>query len=429
MDAREIKFLEMEKEVNRRGGDGEAVAEAYRELYACHDIRICEWLAGQFDPDIGGFYYSKSGRDNEYIEYKGKQYKTGPDIESTYQALSLLKNTGMISKFSDIPSWMAEKIKNFTCSLQDPDDGYIYHPQWKNQIADARRGRDLMWSNGIAAGLGFKMPYPTANERLKAAAANPDKREEMLSNMPEHLRSEAAFIKYLENMGWDEESGFGAYSAGNTLAAQAGMIGAAGLHEVGCKFLDSIQDKESGLWGGKNKSLYMAVNAILKITAFYGARAIPNAEKVAMASMDAITTSERNNTVCYQYNAWFSVCNVKANLKKAGGEENEALIRRIDEEMLRCAPECVMATRRKAEPFRCEDGSYSYYWDKTCPVSQGAPVAFDNCKEGDINATNINGHGTLMYSLDALGLRSFAPDLFGAQGYERFVSALRMPSK
>jgi hypothetical protein len=88
-----------------------------------------------------------------------------------------------------------------------------------------------------------------------------------------------------------------------------------------------------------------------------------------------------------------------------------------------------MATRRKAEPFRCEDGSYSYFWDKTCPVSQGAPVAFDNCKEGDINATNINGHGTLMYSLDALGLRSFAPDLFGAEGYERFLSALKTPTK
>ena len=31
MENRELKFLEMEKEVNRRGGDGAAVVEAYRE--------------------------------------------------------------------------------------------------------------------------------------------------------------------------------------------------------------------------------------------------------------------------------------------------------------------------------------------------------------------------------------------------------------
>ena len=426
MDAREIKFLEMEKEVNSRGGDGAAVVEAYKELYAFHDARMCEWLAKLFDPDIGGFYYSNSGRDNEYIEHKGTRYKTGPDIESTYQALSLMKNSGMISKFSDIPQWMAEKIKNFTCSLQDPDDGYIYHPQWKNQIADARRGRDLMWSNGLAKGLGFNMPYPTANERLKAGAESPDKRAEMLANMPEHLRSEAAFKKYLEGMDWNAPTGLAAYGAGNALAAQSAMIFAAGLHEIGCQFLDSIQDKEPGIWGVQKG--YAAVNAILKIVAFYGSRPIPNAEKVAMASMDAITTNERNNTVCYQYNTWFAISVIRGNLLKAGGEENLKTVERLDAEMLKRAPEGIRATTRKAAPFRCEDGSYSYFWDRTCETSQGAPVALP-IKEGDINATTINGQGTLNYSLDALCLRGVAPTLFGNEEYERFLSALRAPTK
>jgi len=423
MSIKEIMFKEIEREVKRRGGDGEAVAEAYGELYAAHDIRMCEWLARLFDPEIGGFYYSNSGRDNEYIELNGNRYATGPDIESTYQALSLMKNAGMIEKFSDIPARMAEKIRDFTCSLLDPDDGYIYHPQWKNKIADARRGRDLMWANGIASGLGFTMPYPTAYERLSTGAANPEKREEMLKNMPEHLRSEAAFLRYLEKMDWDAETGLGAYGAGNTLAAQASMIAAAGLHEVGCRFLDSIQNKETGIWGRQGG--YAAVNAILKITAFYGSRAIPNAEKVAMASMDAITSKERNNTVCYQYNTWFAISNVKNNLLKAGGEENEKTVQRIDAELLRRAPEGIRATTEKSKPFRCGDGSYSYFWDKTCPTSQSAPVAPDGVKEGDINASTINGQGTLNYSLEALSLRSFAPPLFGKEGYERFLSALK----
>ena len=426
MEERKLDFSAMEKEVNARGGDGEAVVSAYRELYEFHDARMCEWLAKLFDPDIGGFYYSNSGRDNEYIEHKGETYKTGPDVESTYQAISLMKNSGLISKFSDIPDWMAKKIGEFVCSLEDPDDGYIYHPQWKNKVGNARRGRDLMWANGLAKGLGFTLPYPTANERLKAGAANPDKRAEMLSNMPEHLRSEAAFKKYLEAMPWNAPEGLAAYGAGNELAAQAGIISAAGLHEVGCQFLDSIQNKETGIWGVQGG--YAAVNAILKIVAYYGSRPIPNAEKVAMAAMDAITTNERNNTVCYQYNTWFAISVVRANLLRAGGEENLATVKRLDAEMLRRAPEGIRATTKKAAPFRCEDGSYSYFWDRTCETSQGAPVALP-IKEGDINATTINGQGTLNYSLDALCLREFAPTLFGNAEYERFLSALRMPTK
>lgn len=430
MSERDAKFLELEREVNRRGGDGEAVVEAYRELYDFHDIRMCEWLARLFNPDIGGFYFSNSARDTEYVEYNGKPCKTGPDIESTHQAVRVLTSTGMISKPLDLPAWMVEKIKDFTCSLQDPDDGYIYHPQWQKRIGPSRRGRDLMWANDLASKFGFKMPYPTATERLRAAAANPDKREEMLSNAPEHLRSEAAFKKYLESLDWDDETGWGAYAAGNNLAAQADMIVAAGLREVGCQFLDSIQNKETGLWG-KGTSLYMAVNAILKITAFYGRRPIPNAEKVAMASMDAITTTEVNDTVCYQYNTWFSVCNIRGNLKRAGGEENEAVLRRIDAEMLRRAPECIRATTRKAAPFKCEDGSYDYSLvppASSCHTSQGAPVSL-SIREGNINATLINGPETLGFSLGAMELRPFAPVLFGKEGYDRFLAALPKPTK
>jgi hypothetical protein len=244
--------------------------------------------------------------------------------------------------------------------------------------------------------------------------------------MPEHLRSEAAFKKYLEAMPWNAPEGLAAYGAGNTLAAQAGMISAAGLHEIGCQFLDSIQDKETGIWGVQKG--YAAVNAILKIVAYYGSRPIPNAEKVAMAAMDAITTNERNNTVCYQYNTWFAISVIRANLLRAGGDEDLKTVERLDAEMLRRAPEGIRATTKKAAPFRCEDGSYSYFWDRTCETSQGAPVALP-IKEGDINATTINGQGTLNYSLDALCLRDVAPKLFGDKEYERFLSALRMPTK
>jgi len=430
MDKREAAWLAIEKEINSRGGDGAAIAEAYKNFYAFHDIRICSWLARLFDPDIGGFYYSNSGRDSEYVEWEGKRCYTKPDIESTYQAISFMKLTGIIKEYTDIPAWMIEKIKNFTCSLQDPEDGYIYHPQWGKNIHNARRGRDLSWSRGLSEIYNFKLPYPTALERLQANRNNTDesKKNELESVIPEHLRSKEAFVKYMEAMDWDAETGLGAYGAGNTLCSQGEMIRAAGLSDVMCDFLDSIQNKETGIWG---KQLgYPAVNAFLKILTAYGSakRAVPNAEKVAMASMDAITLPDRNNTVCYQFNAWWSVGIIRGNIKQHGGSEGEEIIKRIDAEMLRRAPECILTTIEKIKPFKCEDGSYSYFYDTTCPTSQAAIVA-KMIKEGDINATHINCYGVMTRSLEALQLHTIAPKIFENGGYEEFMSALRTPSK
>ena len=428
MDTREAKFLEIEKNINERGGDGEAVAEAYREYYAFHEPRMLAWMAKLFDPDIGGFYYSNSGRDNDEIEWDGKKYKTGPDVESTIDAIGILTNTGIIGSAKELPDWMKEKMVKFVCSLQDPEDGYIYHPQWGKTVALSRRGRDLNWAISMQNHLDFKLPYPTALERMKEGVKDEKKREEALKTMPEHLQSKEAFIKYLEGLDWYGEKGIAAYGAANYLAAQAAMIHAAGLYDVCADFLDSIQDKETGIWGVQKG--YSAVNAILKVVAFYdyGKRAIPNAEKVAMLSMDAITYPERNNTVCYQYNTWLSINFVKANLRKTGHPDADKIIARIDAEMLRRAPECLRATVEKIKPFKCEDASYSYYWDMTCPVSQGAPVA--NCvKEGDLNATLINGHGMLGHTVSVLGLSGLVPTLFKPEDYNIFLSALPTPKK
>ena len=431
MDARELKFLEMEKEVNARGGDGAAVVEAYKELYDFHEIRLCTWLAKLFDPDIGGFYYSNSGRDNEYVEWDGHRGRTYPDMESTHQAITMMRASGMIDTYEDIPAWMREKIMNFTCSLMSEEDGYIYHPQWGKKIGNARLGRDLIAAVGTADVLKFKLPYPTATERIKAAAAAPKTEGESKVNtapsLPEHLKSKEAFLKHLEGLGWEDAKGLAAYGAGNDLASQAGLIKAAGLSDVMCDFLDSIQH-EDGLWGVQRG--YAAINAFFKIGVAYGSagRVIPNVERVASAGMDIMVADEINRTVCYQFNAWWTMMICLGNLSKYAGEEGEAAVARVKAEMLRRAPECIRATTRKIAPFKCDDGSYSYFYDTTCPVSQGALVA-NMVKEGDINASTINSQGVLNRSLDALGLSKFAPRIFGKEGHDAFFGALRTPTK
>ena len=429
MDARELKFLEMEKEVNRRGGDGAAVVDAYRELYAFHELGLCTWLAKLFDPDIGGFYYSNSGRDNEWVEWEGKRVYTRPDMESTHQAIALAKQVGMVNGYDDFPAWMREKVKNFTCSLMSEEDGYIYHPQWGKNISNARLGRDLIAAEGVADVFKFKLPYPTATERIKAAAAQAGgaKAENKAPSLPDHLKSKEAFLKYLESLPWEEPTGMAAYGAGNNLASQAGLIKAAGLADVMCDFLDSIQH-EDGLWGTQRG--YAAINAFFKIGVAYGyaGRVISNAERIASAGMDIMVADELNRTVCYQFNAWWTMLLCKGSLKKYAGEEGEAAAARVDAEMLRRAPECIRATTRKIRPFKCEDKSYSYFYDTTCPTSQSAIVA-NMVKEGDVNASTINSNGVLARSLDALGLSALAPKLYGAEGREAFLSALPKPTK
>jgi hypothetical protein len=350
-------------------------------------------------------------------------------MESTHQAITLMRGSGMIQNYEDIPEWMREKIKEFTCSLQSDEDGYIYHPQWGKAIGNERLGRDLIAAVGTADVLKFDLPYPTATERIKAAAstAGNAKKETAAPSLPNHLKSKEAFLKHLENLGWDDPTGMAAYSAGNALAAQINLIKAAGLADVMCDFLDSIQHKDTGLWGVQGG--YAAINAFFKIGAAYGpaGRVMPNVEKVADSCMNIMVADELNKTVCYQFNAWWSM-NICIGQLKAGGAENEKAIARVKAEMLRRAPECIRATTRKITPFKCEDGSYSYFYNTTCPISQGAIVA-QMIKEGDVNATIINSSGVLNRSLDVLGLSKFAPKIYGKEGHDAFFDALRRPTK
>ena len=42
---------------------GKKTAEAVESFYAIYTDRIYEWLAGLWDQEVGGFYYSNSARD------------------------------------------------------------------------------------------------------------------------------------------------------------------------------------------------------------------------------------------------------------------------------------------------------------------------------------------------------------------------------
>ena len=163
----EEKWQALESEVTRRGGDGAEFVKAMQEHHAIYKDTIYLWLAGLYDKEIGGFYYSNSGRENEPFL---------PDIESTNQATNFMLSSGLINEPEDLPIAMREQMTKFCQSLISPIDGYIYHPQWDYNdpnwiMKDSRMGRDMTWAVDMARKFKFKYPYPTANERLKASAA------------------------------------------------------------------------------------------------------------------------------------------------------------------------------------------------------------------------------------------------------------------
>ena len=403
--------------IKERGAQESGLYEAIKNYYTLYEDDLLIWLAGLYDKNIGGFYYSNSAKQNEKVEFKGEKYDLLPDIESTHQAMCLLISTGVFKSHSDLPEKMKESIRHFATSLLDKENGFFYHPQWGKEMTDARqprRGRDLMWAGMIAKNLGFKYPYPTANERI----AKEDKSESV--EIPDYLKSEEAFRKYLDSFNWTTDS----YYAGNALAAQVSIIVAAGLEDVAADYLASIQDKKLGLWGEQRG--YMAINTYLKISCLYDAmkRPIPNVKKAVISVLDCSTTDEVADTVCFPYNVWYSLCNISRNLIAHGGDIGKKEAAELSSQVLQNATRAVIASREKVSTFKKGDASFSYMVHRTSPGSQGMPVAFDNTNEGDINASLICTGGICENMFNALSLPM--PPLFSKNAKQIFLDTVEL---
>ena len=416
------EWEKLEAEVTKRGGDGKEFIKALQEHFSIYDEGLLTWLGELYDPKIGGFYYSKSGRHTDDPRFL-------PDIESTNQATNILTQAGLIDSFADLPKEMCDKMAEFVCSLQSDEDGYIYHPQWGKNIKDSRRGRDLLWARHMANKLGIKLPYKTANERLAEAVANSKSEKEKkdaLATLPDCLKSEEAFLEYVKTYDWTN----GGYHAGNNLAAQMDQIVAAGLADCACDFLTSVQNKETGLWG--DSVCFGSVNGAFKISYVYNGakRLMPEAGKTAIAAMECITRFEEETVhVCSLYNTWYTVINVIGNMRKYGDEATQKEADDIVRQLLLRAPMAIRATTKKISEFKKPDGSFSYYKHNTSCQSQGALVAVPKPEggqpdEGDVNATVISATSITSNIFSALELCDFAIKLYTKDDLKIFLDAI-----
>jgi len=407
LNTNDLRWQKIKDTVNGKGADGEAFVKELQTLYASFRPEFAEWIGGLYDKNTGGFYFSNSARDTDGFL---------PDVESTYQAVDTICSVGFVEKPTDLPEDMQKQITRFVCSLQSEEDGYVYHPQWKKEdVIDARRGRHLMWANYLEKYFNFKMPYPDANERLSGKAGTKS------SALPAHLLSEDAFIAYMDALDWEKD----AYYAGNTLAAQSNQIRAAGFADIAADYLGRIQNPETGLWGIYGS--YHGVNALLKIAAFYTSikKPVPNAERAARETMRIISADIDKDaaTVCWQYNVWYALEYLIFNLRKNGGEEGCRQADAIIRDILLNAPEAIRVTKEKILLFDNGDGSFRYMRNVPLNPNAPAPVSPRIRQEGDVNATVICLHRTVLAMMGTLDL-PFLP-IYDSSDYERFLKSIR----
>ena len=415
IQSHDARFLKIAEAV---GGElGCEITDALAELYSIYTSDTVDWLAGLYDPEIGGFYYSVSARDNEKVVHKDKEYLLLPDAESTKQALSFIEASGMLEGVSGgcaeiLPEKMKAQILRFAKGLQD-EDGYFYHPQWGKDIGVARRARDLNWCTRIISMFGDEPRYPTIFDKKTGTTS-------AQTLIPEHLSSPEKFGEYLIELNIPERS----YNAGNTLSAQLGQISACGLVPQLMEYLNGTQHAETGLWHGVAD--YYGVNGLMKLSGVYsGAKMVlPHSLEAARSAFDAIISDESINSVVSLWNTWEAITRIVGNLRKNGGEDGERMASEIFKDMRERAPEAIRRSKEKIEVFKKADGGFSYKPDYASPTSQGMPVCIPYLPEGDVNATVISVPFLIKSIYAALDLGELAVPLYGKAERERFLKLI-----
>ena len=363
-------------------------ADALFDYYSIFDEGYYIWLASLWDPEIGGFYFSQSGRDAEGFL---------PDIESTVQALRACETMGLMFGKSYAEA-VSPKIKDtlikFTKSLQD-ENGYFYHPQWGKNIATPRRGRDLAWATGLLEDFDEKPNYlppsQTTEDGQKSAA------------LPEYLQSTEAFEKYLSEFDLRTRS----YWIGNMLQSQTGQIKAAGNEfvDILMNWFKEHQLPENGLW--QDVVNYDSVNGLMKISLIYSALGIelPNAKAGLRSAIQVALSDEPITFICQVYNPFSVMSVILSNISKFG---SKSVTEQLRKEITDNAATLISITRQKVLIHKRPYGGYGYqpYNARmdTIKCSQCAPVSLGLPDDSDVNGGSISINGTTRCMCQALGI-------------------------
>ena len=381
-----------------------AVKDFYEEFY--DPEKLIRWWAGLYDPELGGFYYSNSARDNEgYL----------PDMESTLQIVQRLRNFDPNADLARYlgPEITAKMIK-FYQDMQDPDDGYFYHPQWTKEQSRAnvmRYTRDQDWAIRVLGWLHSAPLYPTALDRASGSAGS---NQVTVRRLASQAGSTASASKSF-SADWEPNvSSVTSYvnnllktksceSWSNTLQTQTTTFEAAGMLDTVLDILDSRINPTYGLWvtsydaatdtyynlksTPEKESPYGLYTCAYKLMIMYNAagRLVPCSGKMVENAIKAINSRNPGARVTYIFNPWATLGTVRTNLQNHGTTalraEYDSLIRENILGMLD-------SVKSSLGYYRCEDGSYGFLQSGSSPTIYSTPVSL-GVKEGDVNANNL----------------------------------------
>lgn len=318
------------------------------------------WLAGQYDPDSGGFYYAKSAINDSHFK---------PDIESTAQALNILERSDLIDT---MPDDMKAQIIDFFRSRQTKT-GYFYDPHNAMKSVDRMVARAISYSRNALARLGSSPLYPLPGR-------------DGMNTLPDHMQSIDKLQKWLDDRPWDY-----AWMACDNISA-AGIYIECLPKEKKQQYLDHIlhylyenQNPETGMWGEGRP--YIRLSGAFKLALFYRRFNIvmPRVQKIYNFILETLR-EDTSEDMCWTRNAMDLLMVIRPNLPVVS-----------DEDIL----EILTITYTNLTKYMKPDGGFSRHVESSLKIPNNVPLG-KGLVEGDMNA------GT-----QALRIRSLCYELAG----------------
>ena len=420
------------------GADAEAdrIVDALKRLYSMYTYDLIKWYANLYEPASGAYYCSTSGKENEGFL---------PDVESTRQALNFLEASGLLDEQgSDFKKILTEDMKKnlirFIKGMQMPD-GYFYnYLKRPEEVAVAKRGRDLSWCTGLLRELGESPTYDTPNG-MKGNGLDKDGNpvadfvpapvtedgKEMSGaavNYPAYLENKETMLAYLnENVDIVGKT----YPAGNHLNATFGQymardkaLGTIGTEQSLTKgLIDWLNEKinpETGYWAPD--FTFNGTNGFFKVIVIYNSwgYAYPAIERAIDSVLAGILGDQPSTgNVCEVYNLWSALISAKANVLKCyPKEEQAAIIAKIDKTMKEKGPEAILNTYKKQSGYQMADGAYAHSVnrqpDPTRILTHQGPIPTGlYLPEGDVDAIGKATTGITSNIFEAYGFKTRVP--------------------
>ncbi|MCL6589018.1 MAG: hypothetical protein K6U80_03610 [Firmicutes bacterium] len=310
------------------------------------------WLAGQYDPNYGGFYYAASSKPRAH---GGEAPEFQPDIESTGQAVHILGNSNLLQQ---MPGEMRRRLISFFQKRQTPE-GYFYDPHNNMRTIERMVGRALMYSSTSLEMLGAQPLYPLPGSKENRAT------------LPEHLKSLTALEKWVGERPWHN-----AWMACDNIQASSVYLRAMPPDEAGkyarfiCNYLLEHQDPQTGLWGEGRP--YVKISGAFKLALFYRdiGEPIPKAELIYYSLLETLR-HDISEDMCWTRNP----IDLLLVLRKQLGPYPEADLLEI-----------LTITYQNLKQYLKPDGGFSRHVDRSLPIPNNVLLG-KGLAEGDMNAS------------------------------------------